>query len=158
MNNVSLIGRLTADPELRHTQSGTATTRFSIAVDRRVKTGEERQADFINIVAWNQRAEMICKYFSKGQRIGITGSIRTGSYTAQDGSKRYTFEVWADNIDFCDSKNSSSSSYSNNSYDGGNSYSNRQSYRQESASAPSYSNGSNDDFADNMPTDEDLPF
>ena len=104
MNNVSLIGRLTADPELRHTQSGVATTRFSIAVDRRVKTGEERQADFINIVAWNQRAEMICKYFSKGQRIGITGSIRTGSYTAQDGTKRYTFEVWADNIDFCDSK------------------------------------------------------
>ena len=90
MNNVSLIGRLTADPELRHTQSGVATTRFSIAVDRRVKTGEERQADFINIVAWNQRAEMICKYFSKGQRIGITGSIRTGSYTAQDGTKRYT--------------------------------------------------------------------
>ncbi len=158
MNNVSLIGRLTADPELRHTQSGVATTRFSIAVDRRVKTGEERQADFINIVAWNQRAEMICKYFSKGQRIGITGSIRTGSYTAQDGTKRYTFEVWVDNVDFCDSKNSSSSSYSGNSYDGGNSYSNRQSYRQESASAPSYSNGSNDDFADNMPTDEDLPF
>ena len=101
---------------------------------------------------------MICKYFSKGQRIGITGSIRTGSYTAQDGTKRYTFEVWVDNVDFCDSKNSSSSSYSGNSYDGGNSYSNRQSYRQESASAPSYSNGSNDDFADNMPTDEDLPF
>ena len=152
MNHISLIGRLTSVPELKYTQSNTAYTRFSIAVDRPVKQGEEKQADFINIVAWNQRAEMICKYFSKGQRIGITGSIRTGSYTAQDGTKRYTFEVWVDNVDFCDSKNSSSSSYS------GNSYSNRQSYRQESASAPSYSNGSNDDFADNMPTDEDLPF
>ena len=69
MNNVSLIGRLTADPELRTTQSGVSMARFSVAVDRRVKAGEERQADFINIVAWRQTAEFVCKYFSKGQRI-----------------------------------------------------------------------------------------
>lgn len=156
MNNVSLIGRLTADPELRHTQSGVATTRFSIAVDRRVRSGEERQADFINIVAWQQRAEMICKYFAKGQRIGITGSIRTGSYTDREGIKRYTFEVWADNIDFCESKNTSSSSY-DNSYGGGSDSYSRQSYRQDSAPAPSYSSGDTGDFVD-MPTDEDLPF
>ena len=104
MNNVSLIARLTADPELRHTQSGTACTRFSVAVDRRVKQGEEKQTDFINIVAWKQTAEFICKYFSKGQRIALTGSIRTNSYTDRDGNKRNTFEVWADNVEFCESK------------------------------------------------------
>ena len=104
MNNVQLIGRLTADPELRHTQSGTACTRFSVAVDRRVKQGEEKQTDFITVVAWQQRAEFICKYFSKGQKIALTGSIRTGSYTDRDGNKRNTFEVWAENVEFCESK------------------------------------------------------
>lgn len=104
MNNVSLIGRLTADPELKHTQSGTACTRFSVAVDRRVKQGEEKQTDFITVVAWQQRAEFICKYFSKGQKIALTGSIRTGSYTDRDGNKRNTFEVWAENVEFCETK------------------------------------------------------
>lgn len=104
MNNVTLIGRLTAAPELKHTQSGTACTRFNVAVDRRVKQGEEKQTDFITIVAWQQRAEFICKYFSKGQRIALTGSIRAGSYTDSNGNKRYTFEVWAENVEFCESK------------------------------------------------------
>lgn len=104
MNNVQLIGRLTADPELKHTQSGTACTRFNIAVDRRVKQGEEKQTDFITIVAWQQRAEFICKYFSKGQKIALTGSIRTGNYTDKDGNKRNTFEVWAENVEFCEGK------------------------------------------------------
>lgn len=104
MNSVQIIGRMTADPELRHTQSGTACTRFNIAVDRRVKQGEEKQTDFITIVAWQQRAEFICKYFSKGQKIALTGSIRTGSYTDSNGNKRYTFEVWAENVEFCESK------------------------------------------------------
>ena len=104
MNNVSLIGRMTADPELKHTQSGTACTRFSVAVDRRVKQGEEKQTDFITIVAWQQRAEFICKYFSKGQRIALTGSIRTNSYTDREGNKRNTFEVWAENVEFCEGK------------------------------------------------------
>ena len=104
MNQVNLIGRLTANPELRHTQSGSACTRFNVAVDRRVKQGEEQQTDFITIAAWQQRAEFICKYFSKGQRIALTGSIRTGSYTDRDGNKRYTFEVWADNVEFCENK------------------------------------------------------
>lgn len=104
MNNVQLIGRLTVDPELKHTQNGTACTRFNIAVDRKVKQGEEKQADFITVVAWQQRAEFICKYFSKGQKIALTGSIRTGSYTDRDGNKRNTFEVWAENVEFCESK------------------------------------------------------
>lgn len=112
MNSVQLIGRLTVDPELRHTQSDIATTRFSIAVDRRVKAGEERQADFINIVAWRQTAEFICKYFSKGQRIALTGRIQTGSYTDKDGNKRYTFDVVAENVEFCESKEKSSESKS----------------------------------------------
>ncbi len=152
MNNVSLLGRLTADPELRHTQSGIATTRFNIAVDRQyTKAGEERQADFITIVAWRQTAEFVCKYFSKGQRIALTGSIRTGSYTAQDGSKRYTFEVFADNVEFCEPKRDSS-------YSGGNSY-NQRSYSQASNNTPvtAYSQGDTGDFTE-MPSDEDLPF
>ena len=104
MNQVSIIGRLTANPELRHTQSGSACTRFNVAVDRRVKQGEEKQTDFITVVAWQQRAEFICKYFSKGQKIALTGSIRTGNYTDSNGNKRYTFEVWAENVEFCESK------------------------------------------------------
>lgn len=104
MNSVQIIGRLTASPELKHTQSGLAMTRFSVAVDRRVKQGEEKQADFINIVAWKQTAEFICRYFNKGQRIALTGSIRTGNYTDKDGNKHNTFEVWAENVEFCESK------------------------------------------------------
>ncbi len=155
MNNVSLIGRLTADPELRHTQSGIANVRFSIAVDRQFsKPGEERQADFINIVAWRQTAEFICRYFSKGQRIAVTGRIQTGSYTAQDGSKRYTFDVVADNVEFCESKRDSSNSGSYQSYQ--NSY--QQPQRQDNSSpAPSYSSGNTEDFLE-LPDDEDLPF
>lgn len=108
MNSVSLIGRLTANPELKHTNNDISTTRFSIAVDRAYsRQGEERQADFINIVAWRQTAEFICKYFTKGQRIALTGQIRTGSYTDKDGNKRYTFDVQADNVEFCESKKDS---------------------------------------------------
>lgn len=115
MNNVTLIARLTADPELKHTQSGAACTRFNVAVDRRVKQGEEKQTDFITIVAWRQRAEFICKYFSKGQRIALTGSIRTGNYTDRDGNKRNTFEVWAENVEFCESRAAQTQSQSQQS-------------------------------------------
>jgi len=160
MNIVSLIGRLTADPELKTTQSGISMTRFTLAVDRSfTKQGEEKQADFINIVAWRQTAEFVCKYFSKGRRMALTGSIRTGSYTDRDGNKRYTTEVYADNVEFCDSKNSGSGSSDGGSY-GNNSYSNnnrQSSYRQNSPAPDSYRSGSDGDFTD-LPTDEDLPF
>ena len=142
MNNVSLIGRLTAEPELKHTQSGTACTRFNIAVDRRVKQGEEKQTDFITIVAWQQRAEFICKYFSKGQRIALTGRIQTGSYTDKDGNKRYTFEVVADNVEFCESKTAQPQ--------------NQQS-KAQTASADIFP-GAAPDFADYDGTSDDLPF
>lgn len=155
MNNVSLMGRLTADPELKYTPNNIAITRFSIAVDRQyTKAGEERQADFINIVAWRQTAEFVCKYFHKGNRIALTGQIRTGSYTDKDGNKRYTFEVQAENVEFCESKQSNSGNYQN-----GGGYGNYQPSqpRQEATPSAAYSSGSNDDFQQ-MPTDEDLPF
>lgn len=105
MNNVSLIGRLTADPELKTTQSGICFTRFSIAVDRHfTKQGEEKQTDFISVVAWQKIAEFVCKYFNKGNRIALNGSIRTGNYTDSNGNKRYTFYVCADKVEFCEKK------------------------------------------------------
>lgn len=107
MNTISLIGRLTGIPELKYTQANTAFTRFSIAVDRPVKQGEEKQADFFNIVAWGKTAEFVCRYFGKGQRIALTGSVRTGSYTDRNGNKHYTFDVWADKVEFCESKSNS---------------------------------------------------
>lgn len=111
MNHAALIGRLTADPELKTTSSGIATTRFSLAVDRAyTRQGEESQTDFINIVAWRQTAEFICRYFSKGQRIALTGRIQTGSYTDRDGKKRYTFDVVAENVEFCETKKDRSGS------------------------------------------------
>lgn len=110
MNNVSLIGRLTGTPELKRTQSGLAYTRFSIAVDRQfVKQGEERQADFIPILVWNKTAEFVCKYFEKGRRIALNGRIQTGSYKDKDGNTRYTTDVVADNVEFCDSKGNADS-------------------------------------------------
>ena len=110
MNIVSLIGRLTATPELKNTQNSTEYTKFSIAVDRPVKKDEEKQADFINIVAWNKTAAFVCKYFTKGQRIALNGSIRTGSFTDKDGNKRYTTEVWAEKVEFCEAKRDSAPS------------------------------------------------
>lgn len=110
MNNVSLIGRLTAAPEMKTTQTGTEYVKFSIAVDRPVKKDEEKQADFINIVAWNKTAAFVCKYFTKGQRIALNGSIRTGSFTDKDGNKRYTTEVWAEKVEFCEAKRESTPS------------------------------------------------
>lgn len=101
MNSVNLVGRLCADPELKTTQSGTNYTRFRLAVDRSIgKSGEERQTDFFTILAWNKTAEFISKYFFKGDRIGITGTLRVDNYTTQDGTKRESVEVWADKAEF----------------------------------------------------------
>lgn len=103
-NIVVLTGRLTADPELKTTPNGVSVTSFSIAVDRRYKAGEEKQTDFINIVAWRQTAEFISKYFQKGKMIGIEGSIQTRKYQDKDGNNRTAFEVLADNVQFVESK------------------------------------------------------
>ena len=138
-NLVVLTGRLTADPELKTTQSGLSVTSFSIAVDRRFRSGEERQTDFINIVAWRQQAEFVAKYFKKGNLIGIQGSIQTRKYTDKNGNNRTAFEV-ADNIQFVESKRDSAPA--------GN-----------SEPAQSYSNAGSNDFADlGDMSDDDLPF
>lgn len=106
LNVVVLMGRLTSDPEIRHTPNDVPVTSFSIAVERSYKSGDERQTDFIDIVAWRSTAEFICKYFRKGQMIAIHGSIQTGTYKDKDGNTRKTFEVLADNVHFADSKKS----------------------------------------------------
>lgn len=103
-NLVVLTGRLTANPELKTTPNGVSVTSFSIAVERRYRQGEERQADFINIVAWRSSAEFICKYFSKGSMIGIEGAIQTRKYQDKDGNNRTAFEVVANNVQFVESK------------------------------------------------------
>ena len=105
MNQVQLVGNLTRDPEGGTTQSGIAYCRFTVACQRRFANQQGvREADFISCVAWRQTAEFIQRYFSKGSRIGLVGSIQTGSYTAQDGSKRYTTEVLVDNVEFVSSR------------------------------------------------------
>ena len=106
MNSVSLVGRLTRDPEIKTTNSGSTYARFSIAVDRR---GKDAGTDFINIVAFGKTSEFIERYFRKGQRIGINGRIQTGSYEGKDGKKVYTFDVIAENVEFVESKSASSS-------------------------------------------------
>ena len=107
MNNVVLKGRLVADPELRQTQSGIAVTSFKIAVDKYVKDGE-KQADFIECNAWRGTAEFISKYFTKGQEILIRGAIHNKEWTDKNNVKHYTYEVTAENAEFCGSKASNS--------------------------------------------------
>ena len=113
MNRVMLIGRFTAKPELKYTGSNVPFTRFTIAVNRQFNNQEgQRDADFINIVAWRKQAEVICNYFDKGNQIAIEGRIQTGSYDAQDGSKRYTTDVVLDTFHFIESKNARNNSAS----------------------------------------------
>jgi single-strand DNA-binding protein len=141
LNCAVVMGRLVADPEVRQTPSGVSVCRFTVAVDRSyVKQGEQRQADFIDILAWRQTAEFVGKYFQKGSMIAVQGSIQTGSYE-KDGIKRRTFEIVADNVSFCGSKSESGNTAPRNDFD----------------STPSFSNGSVDDFSASADDDE-LPF
>jgi len=106
MNKVILMGRLTRDPEVRYTQTNnTLVASFSLAVNRRfAKQGEERQADFINIVAWNKTGEFCSKYFKKGQQVGVIGRIQTRTWDDDQGTKHYITEVVAEEAYFADSK------------------------------------------------------
>lgn len=106
-NKAILMGRLCGDPELKQTNSGSSVTSFTIAVDRKYNKGEEKQADFISIVAWRQTAEFICKYFDKGSAILIEGELQTRSWTDQQGNKRYATEVVAHEVTFCEAKKNS---------------------------------------------------
>ena len=101
LNTAILMGRLTSDPELRYTPNNTAVTSFTLAVERSyVKSGTDRQVDFIDVVVWRQTAEFVCKYFHKGQLAAVQGSIQTRSYTDKDGNKRKAFEVVAESVHF----------------------------------------------------------
>lgn len=107
LNKVILGGRITADPELKNTQSGLSVCSFTIAVNRKMGKDKEQQTDFINCQAWRQTAEFIAKYFRKGSPICVVGSIQTRSWTDQNGSKRYATDVVVDEAMFVDSKNES---------------------------------------------------
>lgn len=137
-NLVVLSGRLTANPELKTTKSGVSVCSFTIAVERRYKQGEERQADFINIVAWRQTAEFVSKHFPKGSMIGIEGSIQTRKYTDKDGNNRTVFEILANNIQFMESKRDGAAP-------------------QASTTPTAFSNAGANDFEE-ISSDDDLPF
>lgn len=100
MNIVSLIGRLTKDPIVNYTQGGTSITKFGLAVDRKFKGNGSETADFLNIIAFGKTGEFIEKWFHKGDPIALTGRIQTGSYTKQDGTKVYTTDIIAENVEF----------------------------------------------------------
>ena len=105
MNKVMLMGRLTATPELKQTQSGNSVVSFCMAVDRRFQGQDgKREADFINCVAWRKTAEFVAKYFGKGRMIAVTGSIQTRRYTDRDGKDRTATEIIADEVYFCGDK------------------------------------------------------
>lgn len=151
LNNVVLMGRLVADPELRHTPTNLPVTTFTIAVDRKyVKQGADRETDFIDIVAWRSTAEFITKYFHKGSMIAITGSIQTRMYTDKNDNKRKAFEVLADNVYFCGSKKDNAGG---SGYDAGGM---RGDLPQSQPAA--YSSVELGDFEEIQDNDDDLPF
>lgn len=146
LNCAVIMGRLVADPELRTTPNGISVTSFCVAVDRSfVKAGEERKADFINVVAWRQTADFVTRYFHKGSMIAVQGSIQTRSYEDKNGNKRTAVEIVADNVSFCGSKSEQG---------GGNRYEAQQS------AAPSYQSGDSGSFSV-LPSNDDndgMPF
>ena len=123
LNHITIMGRLTRDPELRRTGSGTAVASFTVAVDRDFggRDGGEKETDFIDCVAWRQTGEFVSKYFTKGSMIVVSGRLQIRSWSDKDGNKRRTAEVVADNVYFGESKRSGDSSFGGNAY-GGNNY------------------------------------
>lgn len=151
-NKAILVGRLTADPELKQTPNGVAVTSFSIAVNRSYmnKQTGERQTDFLDIVAWRNTAEFICRYFSKGKAILVEGTIQTRTYVDKQGQNRRAWEIVADSAHFVESKNASS---------GGGEPAPQfpDTMAPPAAPAPAYSSGSVEDFTE-LDDDGDLPF
>lgn len=105
-NFIVIHGRLTADPELRQTQSGVSVCNFSVAVDRAYKQGEEKVADFFNVVCWRGLADMVSKHFTKGKEIVASGTMQSRKWVDNDGSNRVSWELIAQNVDFCGNKSS----------------------------------------------------
>ena len=151
LNRIILMGRLTRDPELRRTGSGTAVTSFSLAVDRDFKSQSgEKETDFIDIVAWRNTAEFVSKYFTKGRMAVVEGRLQIRDWTDKDGGKRRSAEVVADNVYFMDSKR-----------DGGDNSGYNPGYAPAPAShsaAPSNFSASGSDFAEIGEDDGELPF
>lgn len=168
LNRVILMGRLTADPELRKTASDLSVTSFTLAVDRNYGKGANRQTDFINCVAWRQTAEFISRYFSKGRLMAVEGSLQVRNYVDKNENKRQAVEVLVDQAFFADSKNSAPSSSAvddfgpppppSRSY--GSSAAPAATSFQQNAPAASfgYSSGSAEDFEEVSEDEEDLPF
>ena len=149
-NKAILIGRLTADPELKQTPNGISVCSFSIAVDRRFSGRDsERKTDFINITSWRQQAEFVCRYFHKGDVIGVEGSIQTRNYEDKNGNKRTATEIVTDNVFFTGAKSSNSGS-SSTGY-------NENSYAAPAPAQPAYTSGAASDFEE-VESDNDLPF
>ena len=149
INKAILMGRLTRDPELRHTNSGTPVCSFSIAIDNGY--GENRQTDFINCVAWNKTAEFVSNYFSKGKMIIVVGRISTRTWEGQDGKKNYSTEVVASEVSFGESKRSQD--------EGSYSAPEQSAPRTASPAAPAFPDNAGDDaFTPLLDTDDDLPF
>ena len=148
-----LMGRLVADPELRHTPNDVAVTTIRIAVDRAYsKSDADKQADFIDVTAWRQTAEFVCRYFTKGSMIAVKGSLRVDNYTDKEGNKRTRYDVQAENVSFCGERKESNQESQEN-YDAKHN-------SPAAASAPAaqaYSSGTNSDFQ-SLPDDDDLPF
>ena len=162
LNHITIMGRLTRDPELRRTGTGTAVASFTVAVDRDFggRDGGERETDFIDCVAWRQTGEFVSKYFTKGSMIVVSGRLQIRNWTDKEGNKRRTAEVVADNVYFGESRRSaeSNASYGGNTY-GGNSYGGNA----YNAPAPSYGGYSApaapaSDFAMLEDDDAQLPF
>ena len=151
LNVVAIMGRLVADPELRTTTQGNSVCSFRIACDRSyVQQGQERQADFIDIVAWRQQAEFVSKYFQKGSMIAVEGSLQTRQYQDKQGSNRTAVEVVANNISFAGAKRQdaqSAPSYEQQTI----------SHVQQAKAQSGFAQGSADDFAV-ISDNDDLPF
>lgn len=161
LNIVALMGRLTHTPELKTTQNGTSVCSFSIAVDRTyTPKGEERKADFIDIVAWRQTAEFICKYFQKGSMIAIEGSLQTRQYQDKNGNNRTATEVLASQVSFCGGKAAEKPTvrdFDQQTENHVREANAAHSAPQKPQSVPEYSQGSADDFSV-IDDSEDLPF
>ncbi|MEE0859044.1 MAG: single-stranded DNA-binding protein [Acutalibacteraceae bacterium] len=158
LNRVVLMGRLVAEPELKTTGSGISVCSFCIAVDRNyVKQGTERQTDFINVVAWRQTAEFLCKYFGKGQLIALEGSLQSRTYQDRDGNNRSVTEVVADNVFFTGDRRERTSTGSYGNYGVPMPQDPPVQPQRVSQAENTYTSGMPEDFEE-LPTDDDLPF
>lgn len=156
LNVVAIMGRLVADPELRTTTQGQSVCSFRIACDRSyVQQGQERQADFIDIVAWRQQADFVSKYFQRGSLIAVEGSLQTRNYQDKNGNNRTAVEVVANNISFAGAKRQDGQSAP--SYEQQTVSHVKQAKAAQNAPQPAYTQGSMDDFAV-INDDDDLPF